>query len=140
MILLPLLAAFLGLAAPWHAGAEVAKEHRAVFELTSNDPLVWDSLLNNVENLRAALPPTAVEVVAHGKGLAMLVASSSTPVAKRLDRLAQAGVVFAACENTMKKKKVAKADLVPVATTVDAGVAELVRKQEAGWSYLRSGS
>ena len=52
--------------------------------------------------------------------------------------LSQAGVVFAACENTMKKKNVAKEDLLPFATTVDSGVAEVVRKQEAGWAYLKS--
>ena len=27
-----------------------------------------------------------------------------------------------------------------IAITVDSGVAEVVRKQEAGWSYLKSGS
>ena len=40
----------------------------------------------------------------------------------------------------MKKKNVSKADLLPATTTVDSGVAEVVRKQEAGWSYVKSGS
>jgi intracellular sulfur oxidation DsrE/DsrF family protein len=31
-------------------------------------------------------------------------------------------------------------DLMPLATTGDSGVAEVVRKQEAGWSYIKSGS
>jgi intracellular sulfur oxidation DsrE/DsrF family protein len=39
----------------------------------------------------------------------------------------------------MKKKNVRKDDLLPLATTVDSGVAEVVRKQEAGWSYVKSG-
>jgi intracellular sulfur oxidation DsrE/DsrF family protein len=54
-------------------------------------------------------------------------------------KLADAGVVFAACENTMKRKNLTKADLFDFATTVDAGVAEVVRRQEAGWSYVKSG-
>jgi uncharacterized protein len=49
------------------------------------------------------------------------------------------GVVFAACQNTMRAMHVTKDDLLGVATTVDAGVAELTRKEEAGWSYIRSG-
>jgi hypothetical protein len=39
----------------------------------------------------------------------------------------------------MKRKNLQKSDLVPFATTVDSGVAEVVRRQEAGWSYLRPG-
>jgi intracellular sulfur oxidation DsrE/DsrF family protein len=34
---------------------------------------------------------------------------------------------------------VTQADLLPFVTTVDSGVAEVVRKQEAGWAYLKSG-
>ena len=34
----------------------------------------------------------------------------------------------------------ARTDLSPFAATVDSGVAEVVRKQETGWSYVRSGS
>jgi len=29
--------------------------------------------------------------------------------------------------------------LVPFAAQVDSGVGELIRKQEAGWSYLKAG-
>lgn len=75
----------------------------------------------------------------HGKGLALLEASSNTGVLDRLKQNADTGVVFAACKNTMKRQNLKKEDLVPFATTVDSGVAEVVRKQEAGWSYLRSG-
>ena len=79
-----------------------------------------------------------VEVVAHSKGLGMLIAKDNS-LADRIKKLAEQGVVFAACENTMKKKNVTKEQLLPSATTTDSGVAEVVRKQEAGWSYLKSG-
>ena len=59
--------------------------------------------------------------------------------AERLQKLSARGIVFAACENTMPKKNVTRTDLLPFATTVDFGVAEVVRKQEAGWSYVKSG-
>ena len=51
----------------------------------------------------------------------------------------EAGVVFAARENTMKKQNVTKDQLMPFVTTVDSGVAEVVRKQEAGWAYIKGG-
>lgn len=114
--------------------------HRVVFEATGEGPEAWEGVLNNVENVQAALGAKEVQVVvvAHGKGLGMLVAAGN-PVADRLAALARSGVVFAACENTMRRKKVTKADLVPSATTVDSGVAEVVRRQEAGWSYVKAG-
>jgi uncharacterized protein len=123
-------------------GAEPRKTatHRVIFELTSDEAQVWETVLDNVENVQKALGPTSVEVVAHGKGLALLTTSRNTGVRGRLKQHADGGVVFAACENTMKRQNLKKEDLAAFAKTVDSGVAEVVRKQEAGWSYLRSGS
>ena len=115
------------------------KTHRIVFEVTMEGPEQWTAVLNNVENLRTALgAATEIEVVAHSKGLGMLVAKDNG-LTDRMKKLADDGVVFAACENTMKKKNVTKDQLVPFAKTTDSGVAEVIRKQETGWSYIKSG-
>lgn len=114
-------------------------QHRVVFELTSEDAEAWEGVLNNAQNLQQALGPTSIEVVAHGKGLAMLTSSKSGALRERMKRAADGGLMFMACENTMKRQNVKKEDLVPFATTVDSGVAEVVRKQESGWAYVRSG-
>ncbi len=117
-----------------------SKTHRVVFEATMEGTEQWTSVLNNVENLKKALgAATEIEVVAHGKALGMLVAKDNS-LADRIKKLADEGVVFAACENTMKKKNVTKDQLLPSATTTDSGVAEVVRKQAAGWSYIKSGT
>ncbi len=119
--------------------SSTGKAHRVVFEVTGEGAELWTSVLNNVENVRTSLgDATAVEVVVHGKALGLLVAKDN-PVADRAKTLADGGVVFAACENTMKKKNVTKAQLLPFAQTTDSGVAEVVRKQSAGWSYIKSG-
>ena len=118
---------------------ENARPHRVVFEVTMEGTEQWTAVLNNVANLRKALGSgTEIEVVAHSKGLGMLVAQGNA-LTERMKKMSASGVVFAACENTMKKKNVTKDQLVPFATTTDSGVAEVVRKQEAGWSYLKSG-
>jgi intracellular sulfur oxidation DsrE/DsrF family protein len=36
----------------------------------------------------------------------------------------------------MKKRKVTTEDLVPFAGQVDSGIAEVIKKQEAGWAYI----
>lgn len=139
------LAGLLG-AAPRPASArtkpmtEAPKTHRAVFELSSAEAPVFDAMLNNVENLQKALAPesVAIEVVAHGKGLDLLV-SKDAALVERMAKDAHSGVVFAACANTMKRRNVPKAALVPFAIVVDSGVAEVVRKQEEGYAYLKAG-
>ncbi len=121
--------------------AQAGKMHRVVFELTTDNPEQWQATLNNVENVRKALgrEDTELEVVAHGKGLGLLKLTNEA-LKERIASIAATGVRFAACENSMRQQHVTKQDLLPAATTVDSGVAEVVRKQEAGWTYVRSGS
>lgn len=122
------------------ASAAPPDTHRAVFEVSVDGPERWDGVLNNVENLRKAFGPdkTTVEVVAHGKGLGFLLATNEADKS-RIDALVKGGVTFAACENTMRKMNVTKEQLLPGIVTVDSGVAEVVRKQEASFAYLKSG-
>ena len=116
-----------------------AVRHRIVVEVTNDGIEQWTMALNNVENLRKTFgtESTQIEVVGHGKGLGIMLARNAA-LADRMRKLFDGGVVFAACENSMRKHGVTKADLHPFATTVDSGVAEVVRKQEAGWSYLKT--
>ena len=121
--------------------APAPEKHRVVFQVVSDGDEQWDAVLGNVENLREAFGPgnTEVAVIAHGKGLGLVMAANNKH-AERMMTLAGGGVAFVACENTMRKKKVTKGQLLPFVTTVDSGVAEVVRKQEQGWSYIKSGT
>lgn len=101
----------------------------------------WQGILNNVENLQKAFgrETTEIEVVAHGKGLGLILKTNEA-MRERLQLISDAAVHFAACQNTMHHMNLKMEDLMPFATTVDSGVAEVVRKQEDGWSYIKSGS
>lgn len=116
-------------------------KHRVVFEVNIGGEEAWQGVLNNVENVLKAFGQgnSEIEVVLHGKGLGMIL-KTNTGHEERLRTLSKSGVVFAACENTMKRMNVTKEQLFPFAATVDSGVAEVVRKQEAGWSYIKAGS
>lgn len=130
------------------------RRYRALIDLTSTTEQQWASMLNSVENLQKALGVEAVqiEVVVHGQALGLLRADRRRPdkaaqgdadaaptLEKRLEQLSNAGVVFAACENTMQREGVSKQDLLPFARTVDSAVAELVRRQAEGWAYVKPG-
>lgn len=113
--------------------------YRVVFEFVSEGPEQIEAVLNNVENTLNALGPgTEVLVIAHGPGLGLLMRTNTTG-APRIKSLEERKVVFAACQNTLRKKNISKEQLLPGTTTVDSGVAEVVRRQTAGWSYVKSG-
>ena len=120
------------------------KTHKVVFEVSIDSAEKWQGAMRNVENVQNALgvKTTKIEVVTHGKGVGMLLANTSAENAElkaKLEKLHADGVVFAACENTMKREKIEKKDLVELSTTVDSGVSEVIRKQEAGYAYIKSG-
>jgi intracellular sulfur oxidation DsrE/DsrF family protein len=118
--------------------AQAIKEHKVVIQLNTADTASWSSTIGNIRNLQKIWPNNiSIEVVAHGKGLDLIVANK-THLANDVNALSKEGVVFAACENSMRKHNVTKADLLPVAITVPSGVAELVLKQEQGWAYLKA--
>ena len=112
--------------------------HKVVIQLNTADTAAWSGTIGNIKNLQKVWPGAIqVEVVAHGKGLDLLV-KAKTHLATEVEALSKEGVIFSACENSMKKHNVTKADLLLVAGTVPSGVAELVLKQEQGWSYLKA--
>lgn len=120
------------------------KMHKVVFEVAIDDAEKWEAALRNVANVQKSLgaTTTTIEVVAHGKGVGMLLAktAATNPELKAtVEKLHTSGVVFAVCENTLKRMQITKDQLVPLATTVDSGVSEVIRKQEAGYAYIKSG-
>lgn len=138
--LLALLASAAGVVTGRRAEAAGTKKHRAVFDLTADTPEKWDGALRNIENLRRAFGAENVEaqLVVHGKAYPLLQTSNSA-MEGRLRELTRGGVRLSLCRNTMKRFNVAAESLFPFVETVDAAVAELVRKQEAGWAYLKVG-
>jgi uncharacterized protein len=112
-------------------------KHHVVFQLTEPEGKDWEMLVGHVNNLRTAFSKdgSEVEVVFFGPGLDMLL-KKNTAYQERLKQLADSGVTLSACQNAMRFKNVKTEDLFPFAGQVDSGVAELARKQEAGWAYI----
>jgi intracellular sulfur oxidation DsrE/DsrF family protein len=117
-------------------------KHHVVVQVNFNGKDQWDELLRNVENLKKALGPDGgieVEIVTHGKGVDLLT-TKDPDLQARLKALADSGDIIAACGNTCRKKNLTAKNFGDYVRIVDAGVAEIVRKQEQGWSYLKGGS
>jgi uncharacterized protein len=114
------------------------KAHKLIFQLTSNDTLVHKALLKQIVNALNAAPNSKIEVVCHNNGIEMIT-SAKTKVAKNIADLKAKGVIFAACENTMRDRKLEKTDIVSEAIFVPSGIIEIVLKQEKKWSYFKAG-
>ena len=113
-------------------------QHKIVFQLTSADTNVHKMLVRQLGNVLAAAPNSKIEVVCHGPGITMLT-TRQTIVHPKVSELKGKGIDFVVCENTLKEKKVTKEEIIPEAAFVKAGIIEIVKKQEEGWSYIRAG-
>jgi intracellular sulfur oxidation DsrE/DsrF family protein len=115
------------------------KEHKIVIQLNTADTSAWSSTIGNIKNIQKAWPNhLQIEVVVHGKAINLLV-KDKTYFANEIASLTKEGIVFSACENTMRKYKIVKEDLLIEAKTVPSGVVEVILKQEQGWRYLKAG-
>ena len=115
-------------------------KHKVVFQMNVADTDSWNQLFGNIANAQKAFQKDGIqiEVVFYGKGISALL-KTNTEFEERLKNAAAEGVVLGACQNSMRARKVTSQDIFPFATEVDSGVAELIRKQEAGFSYIRAG-
>ncbi|TPE46242.1 DsrE family protein [Pontibacter mangrovi] len=120
------------------SGAAVAqaRPHRIVYDMTVADTARQAMLMRQLNNIKRGWPEAEVEVVVHGKALFMLV-SDKTHNAEEIKALQAKGVVFAACENSMRALDVKKEQLLSGVNTVPMGVGEIIMKQEEGWGYIK---
>mgnify|MGYP005811856063 CR=1 FL=1 len=59
-----------------------------------------------------------------------------SPMANRVADTLKSGVNVVACQVTMRRQKLAKEDMLPDIGYVPAGLAEIIRRQHEGWSYI----
>lgn len=117
---------------------EMKQTHKVVMQVTEGDSLTQLAVIGQVRNIKKQLPDAQIEVVCHANALDMLLKAGSK-VASHITELTTQNVRFAACENTMARKKATREDLVPGADTVPSGLVEIILKQEEGWSYIKGG-
>lgn len=113
-------------------------ETKIVLHLQSADTVVHKSLVNQVGNIKKAMPEAEIEVVCHGPGLEFLLQKKSTYV-NRIHKMNLTDVSFVGCEFTMSQKNIKRDDLVSFATTVPYGLVEIIKKQKEDWNYVKLG-
>jgi intracellular sulfur oxidation DsrE/DsrF family protein len=128
----------LGLFTIAQAQDKAPRQHRIVMQLVSGDTLVQKGLMRQLGNMLEAAPTMQLEVVCHGPGMDLLMSDRSI-VADKVQDFSGRGIVFLACENTIKEKQLDRSMVLPVAGFVQAGIIHIVERQEDGWSYIKAG-
>lgn len=122
---------------PQAVATKAAGQNRIVMQVSDSEPAKWNLALNNARNIQSDLGAknVEIEIVAYGPGIGML--KNGSAVAQRIDEATLSGVKVVACENTMHAQKLTKADMTSGIAYVPAGVVEIMKRQQEGWSYIR---
>jgi intracellular sulfur oxidation DsrE/DsrF family protein len=127
------------------ASVLAAEKHRLALQISDNDPVKMNAVLNVAANVSKYYSDKGeevdIQIVAFNAGLHML-RDDTSPVKPRLKSFQQGmpNVSFLACENTleaMTRSEGKEPALVDNAERVKAGVVTLIELGEKGWTIVR---
>ena len=146
--LTPILAALMLSVAPMASAGPLAEaaapsasaEEKVVYHI--NDSENATVAMRNVQNHINASPDAKIVVVTHGKGIDFLLTGAAdktgNPYEPMVQGLKAKGVDFRVCNNTLVSRKIDPKTVLPEASIVPSGVAEIGRIQaKEGFVYLK---
>jgi uncharacterized protein len=115
-------------------------EHKIVLQLSDGDPRKQALVLSVANNLLKFYDPdkVAIEVVAFGPGIDLL--RSESPSRKQVESLIAQSVRFDVCLNTvdtLERETGRRPEIMPSATPVQVGVAQILFLTENGYTLVR---
>ncbi|MEN8169014.1 MAG: DsrE family protein [Pseudomonadota bacterium] len=116
-------------------------DHHVVYQFNKADLGYQDHVIFSVgAMLRKYGDNVKIVVVAYAEGIHILANRPGREVKEeirqRVSSLAQYGIEFHACGNTMKSLGWTEEDLLPFAKVVEVGAADLMELQEQGYAYI----
>jgi len=122
------------------AGPSASAEEKVVYHV--NDSEDATAAMRNIANHLNAAPDAKIVVVTHSKGIDFLLNGAAdkngNPYEPTVQALKQRGVDFRVCNNTLKGRKIDPKTVLPEASIVPSGVAEIGRLQaKEGYVYLK---
>jgi len=113
-----------------------AQQHKIVWDMNSKDTADQSVIFRQIGNVLKESPDTKIEVVFHGAAITELVQGSSLHPEK-VQEFLQKGVIFAACNNSLRRYNIDPSKVLPGVVVVPVAILELVKKQEEGWKYVK---
>jgi intracellular sulfur oxidation DsrE/DsrF family protein len=123
------------------AGTGPSAPVRVVYHVNEGNAQALNAL-RNIRNHLSADPTAKIVVVTHAGGINFLLDdakdSNGAPFDATVQELKAKGVDFRVCRFTLARNKIDPAKVIPEATIVPSGVAEVSRLQfREGYSYLK---
>lgn len=121
-------------------GFAPAPEARVVYHMASSAQV--GAALRTLGNHLNAAPGTRVVVVAHNEGIDFLLRGARDENGQALEPVVRdfraRGVEFRVCGNTLERRRIDAAEVIPAAALVPSGIAEIGRLQrEERYLYMR---
>lgn len=118
--------------------ATTVAQHKIIWDMNSGDTTQQGALYKQINNVLAAAPDTKIEVVFHGNAVYAMLKDTGYHK-DQIMGLSKRGVVFAACNNSLKARNIDTNRVIQQAIIVPVSILELAKKQEEGWSYIKAG-
>ena len=121
----------------FHGASANLKTYKALYILNSGDEKKIKGIIRNINNalgdprLKGKLQ---VELVAFADGVEVFKKSNHYDTL--LTNLQKKGVLLAQCENTVRERKINKADLWSFISYVPSGNGEIIIRQYQGWATV----
>jgi len=115
------------------------KPIKVVFDVTSGNIEVHKSAARHLRLMSESYPDSQFEMVIYSSAYKMVDNNSSAAGETLRKIINNKNVSIVVCENTLKRNKKGKGDLIPGVTTVPDGIYEIVAKQQLGWGYIKEG-
>jgi intracellular sulfur oxidation DsrE/DsrF family protein len=135
------VAAVAGLAAPAFAQGDKGGPVRVVYHVNEGNAQAQNAI-RNIRNHLTADPSAKIVVVTHAAGVRFLlegaIDGNGAPFDAAVQELEAKGVDFRVCRFTLERNNIDPGKVLPEATLVPSGVAEVSRLQfKEGFAYLR---
>lgn len=116
-------------------------KHHIVYQLNQSDHDYQQHIVSSVQALLRRYGSTIhIVVTCFGPGISVVLKKPVRPVAKDIREgvasLHDYGVDFHGCGNTLRTLKLTRAALLPLATYVPMGAADLMELQHKGYAYI----
>lgn len=97
--------------------------------------LFWPAMVTGLEDV--ASEQANLRVVANSGGVGFFIKENASEFRDQINALAQSGVRFLICNNTLQKLEMKRSDLLEVPDVIPSGIVEVVRLQNEGFAYVK---
>ena len=109
---------------------------KVVIDYEVDSPQATESLIRRIINIKKYYQEQVnIEVTAYGAGIDLVLNNNGN--FDQLSHLAESGVSFLACQNTMVRRGLSKENILNEADIVPSGLGHIIDRQLEGWAYLK---